>query len=140
MFNRQSKGGKLGTIAGIVVTVAFFLPWVKACGTLNVSGYDLANKSTGMVQDAWLYWFALFAGLCCIALGFLVATDTPLVRVRMAVVRMIAGGIGSLVILGVWAAALARREMVSVLIGLWIVTFGYIGIVVSFFMDIWSEE
>ena len=139
MFDRQSKGSKLGAIGGLIVVIAFFLPWVRACGT-DVSGYAMATNSTGMIRDSWLYWIALLAGLACVGLFFLAYTDSPLPRIRAAIGRMVAGGLGFLAALAVWGYALTEKGMVTILFGLWIVTLGYVGIIVSFFMDIWSEE
>ena len=51
MTRRQSSGARLGIVAGIVIVVAFFLPWVRACGT-EMTGYEIATNQQGNVEDS----------------------------------------------------------------------------------------
>ena len=135
MSNQQSSGSKLGAIAGVVIITAFFLPWVKACNA-ELSGYDLATDSTGRVEDAWVYWVTLLAGLSCIALFFLVKTDNASTRIKAAVARLAAGLVGFVPLLNIWYNVKQKGGAMEILYGGWITALGYLGVFVSFFVDL----
>ncbi|NIM96067.1 MAG: hypothetical protein GTO18_20390 [Anaerolineales bacterium] len=135
MPENRSNGSKLGAVAGFVITIAFFLPWVRACGT-DLSGVDLATNSTGQVEGSWVYWLTLLAGLFCIALFFLVETKDSLQRIRAAAARFFAGLIGFLPILNIWLNVQERGAIFEVLYGGWITALAYLGVFISFFVDL----
>ena len=135
MSRRQSIGSKVGAIAGVVILIAFFLPWVRACGE-DLSGYDLATDQTGSVEDAWMYWVTPLAGLFCVALCFLVKTDRARSRIGAAVSRLIVGLIGFIPVLNVWYNVKKSETTMEILYGGWITALGYLGILVSFFIDL----
>jgi hypothetical protein len=135
--DQPSNGSKLGAIAGFVITIAFFLPWVRACNT-EVSGYELATGQTGRVQveDPWQYWLVLVAGLVCVGLFLLMRTDNRDQRIRVAVTRLVVGIVGFLPILNIWANVKQRGETMKILFGGWVTALGFIGVLVSFLMDV----
>lgn len=134
----QSSGSKLGAIAGLLITVGFFLPWVRACTGIELSGYDLAADSKHLgIQDSWVYWATLLAGLVCMSLFFLKRTDHKAARLEAAWTRLVVGVIGALPIISLWYKVQKEGEgLLELLGGGWITLGGYLGIVVSFFMDI----
>jgi hypothetical protein len=132
---QQSSGSKLGAICGLVVTLAFFLPWTRACGA-ELSGYDIAADSTGLVQDAWLHWATILAGLFCIALFFLVRTNSARTRIQAAVARLIAAFVGFFPMLKIWYYAKQEGIAIELLYGGWLTILGYLGILVSSFTDL----
>lgn len=135
MSNQQSNGSKLGAIAGFVIMIAFFLPWVRSCNA-DLSGYDIATNRTGMVQDAWVYWATLLAGAFCVVLFFLVKTPTVSSRIGAAVARLIAGLVGFLPVLNIWYNVNQKGGLMEILYGGWIMALGYLGVFVSFFVDL----
>jgi drug/metabolite transporter (DMT)-like permease len=135
MSNQRSSGSKLSAIAGVVIIIAFFLPWVRACGT-DFSGLDLATNDTGQVEDPGQYWLALLSGLVCVALFFTLKTRTRRQRVRAAVTRLVVGAIGFLPLLNVWYNVKERGESLELLYGGWITLLGFIGIGISSLMDL----
>ncbi len=135
MSDQQSNGSKLGAIAGLVITIAFFLPSVRSCG-VDLSGYDLATNRTGMVEDSWIYWATLLAGLFCIALFFLVKTNNASSRIAAAVSRLIAGLVGLLPILNIVYNLRQKEGAMEILYGGWILASGYLGVFISFFLDL----
>lgn len=135
MSEQQSKGSKLGTISGVIITIAFFLPWVRSCNT-ELSGYAIATNRNGFVEDSWVYWGALLAGLLCIAFFFLIKTNTSSNRIKGAVARLVVGLIGFLPILNIWYNVKQKGGAMEVLYGGWLIVLGYLGVFVSFFIDL----
>lgn len=135
MSEQQSSGSKLGAIAGVVISIAFFLPWVNACNT-ELSGYDIATNQTGLVEDAWMYWITLLAGLFCLVIFFLLKTNTGSLRRKAAVTRLIIGSVGFLPLVNIWLNVRQRGGVMEILYGGWIIVVGFTGIFVSFLMDL----
>lgn len=136
---RQSKGSKWGAIAGAVITMAFFMPWFRACNT-DISGYDLASNRISGVDNAGLYWVVLLGGLACIALFFLLKTPDRASRMRSAWLRLVAGLAGGFPIFNIWLKVPEQPDAIDLLYGFWLVTLGYVGVIVSFFMDRQTKE
>lgn len=134
-MSSRSVGSKLGAIAGLVILAGFFLPWVKACNR-ELTGYDIATNSTGMVEDAEFYWLTLAAGAFCLLIFAVLRTDTARNRIVAAVLRLSAGLIGFLPLLNIWYNVEQKGGMMEVLYGAWIVVSGYVGIALSFFVDL----
>lgn len=137
MNNNQSSGSKLGAISGAVITVAFFMPWVQACGQ-QISGYDLASDTSGQIENAAVYWLPLVAGLLCVALYFLLRTNTGGARLGAAVIRLLAGIVGFFPVLNIWNNVRELRDAVEVLPGGWIIAVGYAGVFLSFLVDLFG--
>ncbi len=136
---QRSKGSKWGAIAGAVITMAFFLPWVRGCN-MEVSGYEIATDTTGRIEQAWVYWACLLGGLTCVALFFRMKTSDRAHRMRAAWIRLIAGIIGGYPILNIWLNIRQQPNAIDILYGLWLVTLGYVGVIVSFFVDRQTKE
>ena len=141
MPDEPSQGSKLGAIAGIVIMIAFFLPWVRACNT-ELSGYQLATGDTGRVrvEEPGVYWLALAAGLICVGMFFLLRTDTAQSRIRAAVARLGVGLVGFLPLLNVWMNVKEQEERVEILYGGWLTGLGFLGVLVSFLIDLGTGE
>lgn len=129
-----TKGSKLGAIAGAVITLAFFMPWVRGCN-MEVSGYEIATDTTGRIEQAWVYWACLLGGLVCVGLFFWMKTGERASRLRAAWMRLIAGILGGYPILNIWLNIREQPSAVDILYGFWLVTLGYVGVIVSFFVD-----
>ncbi len=129
-----AKGSKLGAIAGAVITVAFFMPWVRACG-IEPTGYEIASNQVRGVEDAWVYWLILLGGLACIVLFFWMKPTHEQIRRRAARLRLAAGIIGFIPVLNIWANIRHQEGKLDVLYGFWLITLGYIGVIWSFFID-----
>jgi len=115
--------------------MAFFLPWIRACDS-EISGYDLATNSTGIVEDAWVYWVTPLVGLFCIGLLFFLKTSNARIRIQAAVARLVAGLAGSIPILNDWYTIRQEGGELEILYGGWITILGYLGIFASFFADL----
>jgi hypothetical protein len=130
----QSKGSKVGMISGIVILIAFFLPWVRACGR-DLSGYDLASDPT--IDGHAFYWVAFLGGAACVALYFLIKTDNAQSRMQAARARLIVAIIGALPVLNV-ALNLTKEEvrgLVEITLGGYLIALGYLAAIASFFVD-----
>lgn len=136
MPKQQSRGSKLGAIAGLVITFAFFLPWARACNS-NVSGLDLALDNTPgvYVESSWMYWLTLLGGIFCLALIFAVQTPPTKNRIKAAYARLAAGIVGFIPVLNIWANV-SEDNRIEVLYGGYMTVLGYLGVFVSFFLDI----
>lgn len=104
-MKQKSPGSKLGAIAGAVLVLSFFLPWVRACGR-DVNGYALAT-SQGVMESPWLIWLIVVAGVFCILLYFVARSDTARARTGSAAARLIA------VLLGLWPLLNLRDEIAA---------------------------
>jgi len=138
-MSNRSSGSKLGAISGLVIVVAFFLPWVKACNR-ELTGYDIATNSTGQVEDAWIYWLTLLTGAFCLLLLLLVRTDSVRARTSAAVARLVAGLVGFLPLLNIWYNVEQRGGAMEILYGGWVTVSGYAGIALSFFVDLFGPS
>jgi hypothetical protein len=121
-------------ISGIVILVGFFLPWVDACGR-QLSGYDLANEP--LMDNHSLYWLVFLGGAACVALYFAFrGTDATSVA-RASTARLIASliGVAPIVNLAVNLSSNENPGLVTVMYGGVVVALGYIGAIVSFFVD-----
>ena len=137
MANR-SGGSKLSSIASAVIVIAFFLPWVRACNR-ELTGYDIATNSTGQVEDAWVYWLTLVAPIFCLMLFAFVKNTNAASRIGTAIARLIAGIIGFFPLLNIWYNAQQKGGAMEILYGGWITVAGFIGIALSFFVDLFSS-
>jgi hypothetical protein len=138
-MSNRSGGSKLSAISGVVIVVAFVMPWVRACGQ-DLTGYDIATNSPGTIQDAWVYWLVPAVGLLCIALTWLVSTNTTGSRVGVAFARLAAGLIGFLPIVNIWYSVKQNPASLEILYGGWIAVSGFVGIALSFFIDLFAES
>lgn len=139
LLTQHSRGSKLGTMVGAVITLAFFLPWVRACNT-DLSGYDIAANSSGRVEDAWVYWLTLLAGLVSVSLFFVLRTNTARMRRRAAWTRLVAAIVGFFPLLNIYVNVQQQGTRLELLYGAWLVTLGYFGLFVSFFIDLAKPE
>lgn len=137
MFRKRSRGSKLGGAAGAVIAAAFFLPWVRACGT-EMTGYEIATNQHGNVEDPAVYWLTLAAGIFCMALFLLVKTSTARARLMAGIARLAAGLVGFLPLVNIWANVQQRGDSIEILQGAWIVVAGYVGVFLSFFVDLFG--
>jgi hypothetical protein len=135
MSDQQSSGSKLGAIAGLVITIVFFLPLVKSCGT-ELSGYDLAMNRNGLVEASWMYWATLLAGSFCLLLYFVVKTGNAGSRISAAVARLVAGLVGLVPILNIVYNIRQKGGAMEILYGGWILALGYLGVFISFLIDL----
>lgn len=134
-----AKGRGLGMVASLVVLVAFFLPWVQACG-VEMSGYDIASDQSGFISNNWVYWLTLLAGLGCLLLS-LASTELK----TAAWGRLILAGLGALPLLNIMgnlsrlaggqANQAAQAIFETIRIGGWLTLAGLAGIIVSAMMD-----
>lgn len=131
----RSPGSALGAIAGIIIIMAFFLPWVRACGT-ELTGYDIATNSNGMVEEAWQYWLVPASGLILIILFAFLRTRTFGMKVSLGVARIIIGLLGFLPVLNVWRNVQDSGGVMEVLYGGWILVSGFALIFLSFIVDL----
>lgn len=136
MANR-SGGSKLSSIASAVIVIAFFLPWVRSCNR-ELTGYDIATNSTGQIEDAWVYWLTLIAPLFCLMLFVLIKKSNAASRIGVAVARLVAGIIGFFPLLNIWYNAQQKGGTMEILYGGWLTVAGYAGIMLSFFIDLFS--
>lgn len=137
----MSSGSKLGAVASVILIVAFFLPWVRACQSFDLSGYDLARNKTGAVENPGVYWLSLIAPVFCLMLFFLVRTPTAANRIGAAVARLVAGLIGFVPLIVAWSNARQKfgAEIIEIRYGGWLTVLGYIGIILSSFVDFSSS-
>lgn len=137
-------GGGLGMIASLVVLVAFFLPWIQACG-VEMSGYDIASSQSGYIAYNWIYWLTLLAGLGCLLLS-LASTGLAGNELKTAAWgRFILAGVGALPLLNIMgnlsrmsggqANQAAQAILETIRIGGWLTLAGLVGIIVSAMMD-----
>ena len=131
----HSPGSALGAIAGIIIIVAFFLPWIRACGT-ELTGYDIATNSNGMVEEAWQYWLIPASGLILVILFTLLRTRTFGTKVSLGVARIIIGLLGFLPVLNVWRNVQDSGGVMEVLYGGWILVSGFALVFLSFIVDL----
>lgn len=133
-MQQRSSGSKLGTIAGLILVLGFFLPWVRACEQ-DVNGYALAT-SDGFLENPWLIWMTVVVGGFCVLLYFFARSDTAQARTRVALARLIAALLGLWSLLDAWS--LLRRAgggLGDLLFGGWLLVLGYIGLLASAVMD-----
>lgn len=138
---KRSGGSKLGAIAGLIITIGFFLPWIRACNVINVSGFDLATDKEHLgIQNSWLSWVTLLAGSACIILYLLANTDTKIKRIKIAAARLSAGILGVLPVINLWYKVHQEGQgVVEFLFGGWITLAGYLGILLSFVVDLAND-
>jgi len=114
--------------------------YFDAGATINaeLSGYDIAMDSTPgvYVEEAWMYWLTLLAGLFCLAIFFLVRTTNAHDRIRPAFARLAAGVIGFIPLLNIWANVKRVGSRIEILYGGWITALGYLGLFASLFLDL----
>lgn len=141
MSDQRSAGSKLGGLAGAIIIIAFFLPWIRACGT-EATGYDLAtnNASPIIVEDAWVYWLTLMAGVVCILLFLFVPTVSRSNCVSTAAIRLAVGAVGFLPLLNIWHNVQQRGDAIEILYGGWLVVAAYLGVFFSAGLDFVSEK
>jgi len=138
MANRSS-GSKLSALVSVVIIIAFFLPWVKACNR-ELTGYEIATNSTGQVEDAWVYWVTLIVPIFCLMLFFFTKNTSAKSRIGAAIARLVAGLIGFLPLLNIWYNVQQKGGAMEILYGGWITVLGYAGIALSFFVDLFSSS
>lgn len=137
-MNNRSRGSKLSAIASIIIIIAFFLPWVKACNQ-DLTGYEIATNSTGQVEDTSVYWLTLLVPIFCLTLFFFVKNTGSANRIGTAIARLVAGLIGFLPLLNIWYNVQQNRGNMEILYGGWLIVSGYVGIILSFFVDLYSS-
>lgn len=130
---KRSSGSWLGGFSGFFVVIMFFLPWVRACGS-DYSGYDLATSSR--VEEPWFYWLTLAAGIIVIALFLFVNTSDTRTRLRVAVLRLGVALLGFLPLVNIWYNVQERGSALEILYGGWATAAGYLGMFLSFFVDL----
>lgn len=130
-----SSGGKIGGVAGAIISGAFFLPWIRACGS-DLTGYDLATNRPGMVEEPWIYWLALIGGIACLLLVFLMRGYT--LHLPAAILRLVIALVGFLPLLNIWYNAQREGADIEILYGSWLTAGGYLAIFISFFIDVFS--
>lgn len=135
---KRSGGSKLGAISSILILVAFFLPWVRACNS-ELTGYDIATNSTGQIEDAWVYWLTVIVPVFCLMLFFFVKNTSAASRIGTAIARLVAGLLGFLPLMNIWYNVQQKGGAMEILYGGWIILVGYIGIALSFFVDLFSS-
>ena len=138
MANRSS-GSKLSAFASVVIIIAFFLPWVKACNR-ELTGYEIATNSTGQVEDAWVYWLTLIVPIFCLMLFFFIKNTGAASRIGAAIARLVAGVIGFFPLLNIWYNVQQKGGAMEILYGGWITVLGYAGLALSFFVDLFSSS
>ena len=134
-MKKKSIGSKLGAISGVILMIAFFLPWLKACNQ-ELTGYDIATNSTGQIEDSWVYWLVFISGVMCFLFLFL-RTNRSGARIGAAFARLIVGLMGFLPVLNIWYNIKQRGAAMEILYGGWVVLSGYIGVALSFFVDLY---
>jgi len=135
---KRSNGSKLGAISSMLRLVAFFLPWVRACNR-ELTGYDIATNSTGQVEDAWVYWLTVVVPVFCLMLFLFVKNTSATSRISTAIARLVAGLLGFLPLMNIWYNVQQKGGAMEILYGGWLVLAGYIGIALSFFVDLFSS-
>lgn len=131
----RSKGSKLGAISSVLIIIVFFLPWARACNA-DLSGLDLATNSNGNVEDPWVYWLTLVAAIFCISLHFVVKRTDAATRIKVAIARLVAGIVGFFPLLNILYNA--RHGNLEILYGGYLTGLGYLGIGLSFLIDIFQ--
>jgi hypothetical protein len=141
MSYQRSAGSKLGGLAGTIITLAFFLPWIRACNR-ELTGYDLATNNAGpiTVEDSWVYWLALAAGIICVLMFLLLPTRNSSGRITTGTIRLIVGLVGFFPVLNVWYNVQQRGETIEILYGGWLIALGYAGVFLSFLLDLIAGE
>lgn len=129
-----SRGSKLGAISGVVITMTFFLPWVRACNQ-DLTGYDIATNRNGRVEDAWVYWLTLIAGLVCITLYQVIKPNSKSNMVKAGFIKLFIATIGFLPLLNIWINIRSRGGAMEVLYGGWLIVAGYLGVFISSILD-----
>jgi hypothetical protein len=138
-MEEQSNGSKLGGFAGIIIILAFFLPWIKACG-VEVSGYDAATNSLGMHHGAGIYWVTLIGGMICVLMLFLVKTNNAEKLTTAAVSRILVGIVGIFPIIRLLFRTIKSHDLDALAIGGWLTLIGYIGVFTSSAIDLMAPE
>ena len=134
-----AKGRGLGMVASLVVLVAFFLPWVQACG-VEMSGYDIASDQSGFISNNWIYWLTLLAGIGCLLLSLANTGQKP-----VAQAKLVLAGIGAIPLLNIMAnlsqmsgnqgPQAMQAIFDTIRIGGWLTLAGLAGIIISAMMD-----
>jgi len=135
--NQPSTGTKWSIVASIVVILAFFLPWVQACGA-DLSGLDLATNKIGNVEEPGAFWLTLLAGLVCLALAVFSRPRNRAGRTRNAWIRLFTGAFGAGPPLTILWNILQRRGLLELLYGWWLTVAGLAGILVSAALDLFQ--
>lgn len=138
-ISAASKGSRWGSIAGVVIVMAFFLPWVRACNA-DLTGYEIATDSSGRIEAAGIYWLTFLAGLFCIALYYRYKAVSQAERKRAAIARLVAGIIGFLPLLNIWANIRQQGRAIEILYGGWLEVIGYLGVFLSVFIDLRHQD
>ena len=128
-------GSSLGAVAGAIIIMAFFLPWVQACGT-EMTGYDLATNSSGLVEEAWQYWLVPATGVLLVIFFALFKTHGFGSKVGLGIGRLVVGLLGFLPVLNVWRNVQQKNGAMEVLYGGWILIIGFTLVFLSFVLDI----
>jgi hypothetical protein len=135
--NQSSTGPKWSIVASLLVILAFFLPWVRACGA-DLSGLDLATNKIGNVEDPWAFWLTLLAGLICLALTVFSRPKNRAGRTRNAWLRVCGGAFGAVPPLTILWNVLQRQDILELLYGWWLTVVGLAGILVSAALDLFQ--
>ena len=136
-MEKRSSGSKVSAIASTVIIIAFFLPWVRACG-VEMNGYDIATNSNGRVEDHWIYWLTLLVPIACLLLFAFVKGNTAASRAGAAFARLVIGIIGFYPLLNIWYNADQRGGRIEILFGGWIAAAGYAGIAISVILELFT--
>lgn len=135
-MSETSPGNKLSGAAGALISSAFFLPWVRACGS-ELTGYDLATNRPGSVEDPWIYWLVPIGGIACLLIAFLLRGMA--LRLPTAIIRLVIALVGFLPLLNVWYNSQRQGADIELLYGSWLTAAGYFAIFISFFVDVFSD-
>ena len=135
--NQPSTGTKWSVWASLLVILAFFLPWVRACNA-DLSGLGLATNKIGNVEDPGAFWITLLAGLFCLALAVFSRPENRAGRTRNAWIRLFVGALGALPPLTILWNVLQRRGIFELLYGWWITGAGLAGILISAALDLFQ--
>jgi hypothetical protein len=155
MLNRQaSLGSKVAAVAGFVLVVSYFLPWIEVSTagpargaplSVHYSGFEFAPLNrildTLAWSGSWTLWLTPLAGLVCLALYALVRTRSRNAVVGAALVRLVLGiiafaGVAKILALYLRPGAVDPAIHVQALYGAWLVVAAYIAILVSVVIDL----
>lgn len=129
---QRSNGSRWGTIGGLLITIGFFTPWVRACGQ-DMSGYDLAS-SKGILENPEMFWLVLLVGLFNLVL-VIIKTDNALLRFLTAILRLGSGLVGCLPFLFLWVTTDIPFQELDYRVGGYLTGIGYLGVLLSFFVE-----
>lgn len=132
----RSLGSRVGAFAGLILTIAFFLPWLSSCGQ-EFSGYDIATETR--IDNSWIFWGVFLGGLILIGLFAMFQTRNGKERVSLAAWRAGASLLAAAPVVAVLYSYFEDGS-IELLFGIWVAVAGTLLALLSFFIDVMGSN